>query len=95
MNEKEFEEEKSRLIQLFLADKTKAFEDGKKVAFANIHSRNIEHFRHNNIKHLSLVVCYLLGHKMDILTQFCSRCNISSERLMNKLRSFNNEESNH
>lgn len=82
MSEKEYEEQKRGFIQSILDDKAKSFKDGKRVAYEDIKLRNVEIFRHNNIKHIMLPICYLFGHKLDILTQFCSRCNISTERLM-------------
>ena len=82
LSEKEFEESKYRLVKSILNDRTKAFENGKKVAYADIRSRTVEISRHTRTKHYMFPICYLLGHKIDVLTRFCSRCNIGEEKLM-------------
>lgn len=83
ITEQKFEETKNRLLQTMLDYRTRSSKVGEKIAYEEVQLRRAELLKHGDSKHKIFLPCDLLGHDF-YLTQFCNRCNISSERLMKK-----------
>lgn len=76
----------NKLTMSLIKDKQKAklqaFEEGKRVGREESYQRWVEISRHTNQRRILYPICYLFGHKIDVLTRFCRRCYIAEEKLI-------------